>query len=116
MRHWFAKLGFGKKIQLLINVVSMAVLTVAILMISLGFYGEFKHNLEYRVLQKCNLIADAAAVGVVFEQPESVTMLLSSLAVDKGVKSARVYKKQGPGEYEYFAQYLRDTSRHYQIF
>lgn len=111
MRHWFAKLGFGKKIQLLINVVSMAVLTVAILMISLGFYGEFKHNLEYRVLQKCNLIADAAAVGVVFEQPESVTMLLSSLAVDKGVKSALVFKKQGPGEYEYFAQYVRDTSQ-----
>jgi len=57
------------------------------------------------VLQKSNLLADAAAVGVVFDQPESVNMLLSSLTVDEGVKSAIVYKKYGPADYRYFSHY-----------
>jgi len=84
MSQWYARLGFGGKIQLIINIVSISVLTLAILVIGLGFYGEFKRNLEHRVLQKSNLLADAAAVGVVFDQPESVNMLLSSLTVDEG--------------------------------
>ena len=105
MRQWYARLGFGGKIQLIINVVSISVLTLAIFVIGVGFYGEFKRNLEHRVLQKSNLLADAAAVGVVFDQPESVNMLLSSLAVDEGVRSAIVYKKYGPGDYRYFSHY-----------
>ncbi len=106
--HWFARLGFGQKIQLLINLVSIGVLTIAITVIGLGFYGEFKSNLERRVLQQSNLLADAAAVGVVFDQPEAVTMLINSLAVDEGVESAIVYKKLGAADYQYFAHYLRD--------
>ncbi len=108
MRQWFVRLGFGKKIQLLMNLVSMGVLTVAIVVIGLGFYGEFKSNLEDRVLQKTNMLADASAVGVVFDQSESVSILIGSLAVDEGVKSAVVYKKQGRGDYQYFAHYSRD--------
>lgn len=108
MRHWYARLGFGKKIQLIINVVSVTVLMLAIIVIGLGFYGEFKRNLEHRVLQKSNLLADAAAVGVVFDQPESVNLLLSSLAVDKGVKIAMVFKKYGPADYRYFAHYEKE--------
>ncbi len=108
MRQWYARLGFGGKIQLIINVVSISVLTLAILVIGVGFYGEFKRNLEHRVLQKSNLLADAAAVGVVFDQPESVNMLLSSLTVDEGVKSAIVYKKYGPADYRYFSHYEKE--------
>ncbi len=108
MRQWFARLGFGQKIQLLMNLVSMSVLTVAIVAIGLGFYGEFKRNLEHRVLQQSNLLADAAAVGVVFDQAESVAMLIGSLAVDENVRSAVVYKKQGLADYEYFAHYSRE--------
>ena len=108
MRQWFIRLGFGKKIQLLINLVSMGVLTIAIVVIGLGFYGEFKSNLEDRVLQKTNMLADASAVGVVFDQSESVSILIGSLAVDEGVKSAVVYKKQGLADYQYFAHYSRD--------
>lgn len=107
MKQWFAQLGFGKKIRLLINLVSTGVLSIAIVIIGLSFYGEFKASLEERVLQKSNLLADAAAVGVVFDQPESVNMLLSSLAVDKGVSSARVFKKYGVADYRFFAEYLR---------
>ena len=105
MRQWYARLGFGGKIQLIINVVSISVLTVAIVVIGFGFYSEFKRNLEHRVLQKSNLLADAVAVGVVFDQPESVNMLLSSLAVDEGVKTVIVYKKYGPADYRYFSHY-----------
>ena len=108
MRQWFIRLGFGKKIQLLMNLVSMGVLTIAIVVIGLGFYGEFKSNLEDRVLQKSNMLADASAVGVVFDQSESVSILIGSLAVDEGVKSAVVYKKQGSADYQYFAHYSRD--------
>ncbi len=109
MQQWFARLGFGQKIQLLINLVSMGVLTMAIVAIGLGFYGEFKRNLEHRVLQKSNLLADAAAVGVVFDQAESVAVLIASLAVDEGVKSAVVYKKTDD-DYLYFAHYSRDKT------
>jgi signal transduction histidine kinase len=105
MSQWFMRLGFGKKIQLLINLVSISVLLLAISVISLSFYGQFKSNLEDRVLQKSNLLADAAAVGVVFDQPESVNMLLSSLSVDGGVSSAVVFKKHSIGDYQYFAHY-----------
>jgi signal transduction histidine kinase len=108
MRQWYARLGFGGKIQLIINVVSISVLTLAILAIGLGFYSEFKRNLEHRVLQKSNLLADAAAVGVVFDQPESVSMLLSSLTVDDGVRTAVVYKKYGVADYRYFAHYEKE--------
>ncbi|WP_283788968.1 ATP-binding protein [Bermanella sp. WJH001] len=108
MRQWYARLGFGAKIQLTINIVSISVLTLAIVVIGLGFYGEFKRNLEHRVLQKSNLLADAAAVGVVFDQPESVNMLLSSLTVDEGVKTAIVYKKYGPADYRYFSHYEKE--------
>ncbi|MGR6872081.1 ATP-binding protein [Pseudomonas sp. HK3] len=108
MKQWYARLGFGGKIQLTINIVSISVLTLAILVIGLGFYGEFKRNLEHRVLQKSNLLADAAAVGVVFDQPESVNMLLSSLTVDEGVKAAIVYKKYGPADYRYFSHYEKE--------
>jgi len=108
MRHWYARLGFGSKIQLIINLVSIGVLILAVLVIGLGFYGEFKRNLEHRVLQKSNLLADAAAVGVVFDQPESVGLLLSSLAVDKGVKSATVFKKYGAADYRYFSHYAKE--------
>ena len=108
MRQWFAQLGFGKKIRLLINLVSTGVLCVAIGAIGLSFYGEFKASLEERVLQKSNLLADAAAVGVVFDQPESVNMLLSSLAVDEGVASAQVFKKHGVADYRFFAEYTRN--------
>jgi len=107
MGQWFSRLSFGKKIRLLINMVSIGVLSLAILVIGLSFYGEFKSSLEDRVLQKSNLLADAAAVGVVFDQPESVNMLLSSLAVDDGVESALVYKKYGLGDYRFFAMYTR---------
>ena len=107
MKQWFAQLGFGKKIRLLINMVSTGVLVIAIAIIGLSFYGEFKSNLEERVLQKSNLLADAAAVGVVFDQPESVNMLLSLLAVDEGVASASVFKKYGVADYRFFAEYLR---------
>lgn len=110
MRQWYARLGFGGKIQLIINLVSISVLTLAIAVIGVGFYGEFKRSLEHRVLQKTNLLADAAAVGVVFDQPESVNMLLSSLTVDEGVRSAIVYKKYGPADYRYFSHYKKDTS------
>jgi len=110
MKQWFIRLGFGKKIQLLINLVSMGVLTIAIVVIGFGFYGEFKSNLEDRVLQKTNMLADAAAVGVVFDQSESVSILIGSLAVDEGVKSAVVFKKQGAGDYQYFAHYSRDKN------
>lgn len=109
MTQWFVRLGFGQKIQLLINVVSMSVLLSAIFVIGLGFYGQFKTNLEDRVLQKSNLLADAAAVGVVFDQPESVNMLLSSLSVDGGVESAVVFKKHGLGDYQYFAHYQKSS-------
>ena len=109
MTQWFVRLGFGQKIQLLINLVSMSVLLSAIFVIGLGFYGQFKSNLEDRVLQKSNLLADAAAVGVVFDQPESVNMLLSSLSVDGGVESAVVYKKHGLGDYQYFAHYSKSS-------
>lgn len=109
MTQWFVRLGFGQKIQLLINVVSMSVLLCAIFVIGLGFYGQFKSNLEDRVLQKSNLLADAAAVGVVFDQPESVNMLLSSLSVDGGVESAVVFKKHGLGDYQYFAHYQKSS-------
>ncbi len=111
MRQWFARLGFGQKIQLLINLVSMSVLTIAIVAIGLGFYGEFKRNLEHRVLQQSNLLADAAAVGVVFDQAESVAMLIGSLAVDENVRSAVVYKKQGLADYQYFAHYSREQKQ-----
>ena len=47
--HWFARLGFGQKIQLLINLVSIGALTIAITVIGLGFYGEFKSSLERRI-------------------------------------------------------------------
>ena len=109
MTQWLVRLGFGQKIQLLINLVSMSVLLSAIFVIGLGFYGQFKSNLEDRVLQKSNLLADAAAVGVVFDQPESVNMLLSSLSVDGGVESAVVYKKHGLGDYQYFAHYSKSS-------
>jgi signal transduction histidine kinase len=109
MTRWFVRLGFGQKIQLLINAVSTGVLLSAISVIGLGFYGQFKANLEDRVLQKSNLLSDAAAVGVVFDQPESVNMLLSSLAVDQGVESAIVFKKHGIGDYRYFAHYLKSS-------
>jgi signal transduction histidine kinase len=109
MRQWFARLGFGQKIQLLMNLVSMSVLTIAIVAIGLGFYGEFKRNLEHRVLQQSNLLADAAAVGVVFDQAESVAMLIGSLAVDENVRSAVVYKRQGLDDYGYFAHYSRES-------
>lgn len=111
MRLWFAQLGFGKKIRLLINLVSMGVLSLAILFLGLGFYEEFKSSLEERVLQKSNLLADAAAVGVVFDQPESVSMLLSSLAVDEGVSSARVFKKYDAADYRFFAEYSRSGDK-----
>ncbi len=90
------------------NLVSMGILTMAIVAIGLGFYGEFKRNLEHRVLQQSNLLADAAAVGVVFDQAESVAMLIGSLAVDENVRSAVVYKKQGLADYQYFAHYSRE--------
>ena len=109
MRQWFIRLGFGKKIQLLINLVSIGVLLLAISVIALSFYGQFKSDLEDRVLQKSNLLADAAAVGVVFDQPESVRMLLSSLSVDSGVDSAVVFKKHGLGDYRYFAHYQKSS-------
>ncbi|GAA6135473.1 hypothetical protein NBRC116188_22630 [Oceaniserpentilla sp. 4NH20-0058] len=108
MRHWYARLGFGGKIQLIINFVSISVLTFAILVIGIGFYGELKRNLEHRVLQKSNLLADASAVGVVFDQPESVNLLLSSLSVDKRVKAAIVFKKYGAADYRYFAHYEKE--------
>lgn len=107
MSQWFTRLGFGKKIQLLINLVSIGVLLLAISVIALSFYGQFKTNLEDRVLQKSNLLADAAAVGVIFDQPESVDMLLSSLSVDGGVESAVVFKKYGLGDYRHFAHYSK---------
>ncbi len=110
MRQWFARLGFGQKIQLLMNLVSMSVLTIAITAIGFGFYGEFKRNLEHRVLQQSNLLADAAAVGVVFDQAESVAMLIGSLAVDENVRSAVVYKKEGLANYKYFAHYSREPT------
>lgn len=115
MRQWYARLGFGGKIQLIINVVSISVLVLAVLVIGLGFYGEFKRNLEHRVLQKSILLADAAAVGVVFDQPESVKMLLASLAVDEGVISAIVYKKYGRDDYRYFSHYEKAGSGPIQL-
>ncbi len=111
MGQWFARLGFGQKIQVLINLVSMGILTMAILAIGLGFYGEFKRNLEHRVLQQSNLLADAAAVGVVFDQAESVAMLIGSLSVDENIESAVVYKKQGVADYQYFAHYSREQKQ-----
>lgn len=110
MRQWFARLGFGQKIQLLINLVGTGVLLLAISVMVMSFYGQFKANLEDRVLQKSNLLADAAAVGVVFDQPESVNMLLSSLSVDDGVESAVVYKKYNIGEYQYFGHYQKKST------
>lgn len=115
MWHWYARLGFGGKIQLIINLVSISVLILAILVIGFGFYGEFKRNLELRVLQKSNLLADAAAVGVVFDQPESVNLLLSSLSVDKGVKAAIVFKKYGPADYRYFSHYEKEGFKQLQL-
>ncbi|EAT11405.1 HAMP domain-containing protein [Bermanella marisrubri] len=109
MKHWFAQLAFGKKIQLLINAISVGVLLLAVLAIGLGFYGEFKRNLEDRVIQKSRLLADAASVGVIFDQTESVSMLLRSLAVDNGVVEAIVYKKLGASRYEYFAHYRHES-------
>ncbi len=114
MTEWYARLGFGQKIQLLINVVSVSVLSVSIVVIGLSFYATFKQNLEHRVLQKSNLLADAAAVGVVFDQPESVNMLLGSLAVDQGVHSAVVFKKYDNGVYRHFAHYDRDISKEHE--
>ena len=111
MSQWYARLGFGGKIQLIINVISISVLTLAIIVLGIGFYGELKRNLEHRVLQKSNLLADAAAVGVVFDQPESVNMLLSSLAVDDGVKSVIVYKKYGSSDYRYFSHYEKEGTK-----
>lgn len=109
MKHWFAQLAFGKKIQLLINAISVGVLLLAVMAIGVGFYGEFKRNLEDRVIQKSRLLADAAAVGVIFDQTESVSILLRSLAVDTGVVEAIVYKKLGEARYEYFAHYRQDS-------
>lgn len=109
MKHWFAQLAFGKKIQLLINAISVGVLLLAVIAIGLGFYGEFKRNLEDRVIQKSRLLADAATVGVIFDQTESVSMLLRSLAVDSGVVQAIVYKKLGESRYEYFAHYRHES-------
>jgi signal transduction histidine kinase len=105
MKQWYVRLGFGQKIQILINLVSIGVLLFACFVISISFYGQFKSNLEDRVLQKSNLLADAAAAAVVFDQPESVNMLLSSLAVDDNVNAAVIYKKYGQGDYRYFAHY-----------
>lgn len=107
IRAWFTHLGFGQKIQLLMNLVSISVLILALCTIALSFYNKFKQNMEERVLQKSSLLADAAAVGVVFEQEESVKMLLGSLSVDRGVDSAVVYKKFA-GAYSYFSHYSRD--------
>ena len=107
IRAWFSHLGFGQKIQLLMNLVSISVLILAMCTIALSFYNKFKQNMEERVLQKSSLLADAAAVGVVFEQDESVTMLLDSLSVDRAVDSAVVYKKFA-GEYSYFSHYARN--------
>lgn len=106
MKAWFSHLGFGQKIQLLINMVSISVLVLALCIIALSFYTKFKENMEERVLQKSSLLADAVAVGVVFEQDESVFMLLDSLSVDKGVDSAVVYKKY-PDRYDAFSFYAR---------
>jgi len=108
VKQWFSRLGFGKKVQILINVVSIGVLLLAISAIGVSFYGEFKRNLEDRVTQKSKLLADAAAVGVVFDQSESVKMLLASLAVDSEVQQAVVYRKLGPADYQYFAHYQRE--------
>ena len=108
-RTWFSKLAFGQKIQLVMNLVSISVLVVALCMIAVSFYTKFKQDLEDRVLQKASLLADAAAVGVVFEQDESVTVLLGSLGVDRSVDQAVVYKKAGE-EFVYFAHYARDKN------
>ncbi len=110
IRAWFSHLGFGQKIQLVMNLVSISVLVLALCIIALSFYTKLKQDLEDRVLQKASLLADAAAVGVVFEQDESVTMLLSSLNVDRSVDHAIVYKKVAE-DYSYFAHYARDESR-----
>lgn len=104
----FARLGFGQKIQLLISAISIGVLLGATVLIGLGFYGEFKRNLELRVLQKGNLLADSISAGVVFDQPESVDVLMSSLVVDENIHSVDVFKKFGAADYRLFAQYRQE--------
>ena len=113
----FARLGFGQRIQIFISMVSISVLVVAIGVVGLVFYGEFKRNLEDRVLQKSNLLADSVSAGVVFDQPESVSMMLSSLVVDDNIHSAVIYKKYGAADYRYFADYFAtetEGSKQYQ--
>jgi signal transduction histidine kinase len=116
VNQWFVRLGLGQKIQILINLVSISVLLLAILVISMSFYGQFKSDLEDHVLQKSSLLAAAVAVGVVFDQPKSVSMLLSSLSVDGDVNSAVVYKKHGLGDYRYFAHYHKNRNISVDLF
>lgn len=106
---WYAQLGFSRKIQWAMGVVTIAMLFLA--MIPMGFvaFSSFKSNLENIAQEKTHMLASVSAAGVVFEQAGSVNELLSSLEYDRDVESAIVYKTQPGSGLKPFAFYDRQN-------
>lgn len=88
---WYAGLGFSRKIQWAMGVVTISMLFLALIPMGYVAYSSFKTNLENIAQEKARILARISAAGVVFDQAGSVNELLTSLETDPDLESAVVF-------------------------
>lgn len=104
---WYAGLGFSRKIQWAMGVVTISMLFLALIPMGYVAYSSFKTNLENIAQEKARILARISAADVVFDQAGSVNELLTSLETDPDLESAVVFKTQIDGSELPFAFYDR---------